>query len=78
MKKGGGFKVGFSLSGKNVTAAVKKGTALSRIPAGGKAILTATVRAGSAGKLKLPVTVTPSNNPGEKASAKATVTVAVP
>lgn len=78
VKKGGGFKVSFSLSGKNVTAAVKKGTALSRIPAGGKAILTATVRAASGGKLKLPVTVTPSNNPGEKASAKATVTVAVP
>lgn len=78
VKKGGSFKVSFSLSGKNVTAAVKKGTALSRIPAGGKTILTATVRAGGAGKLKLPVTVTPSNNPGEKSSAKATVTVSVP
>ena len=78
VKKGGGFNVKFSLSGKNVTAAVKKGTASARIAAGGKTILTATVRAGSAGKLKLPVTVTPANNPGEKATVKATLTVAAP
>jgi sugar lactone lactonase YvrE len=78
VKKGGGFKVGFSLAGKNVTAAVRKGTATARIRGGGKTILTATVRAAGSGKLKLPVTVTPVNNPGEKATANARVTVSAP
>lgn len=77
VKKGGGFKVKFSLAGKNVTAAVRKGTAKTRIAANRTAILTASV-GGKAGKLKIPVTVTPVNNPAEKATVKAKVTVAAP
>lgn len=73
-KKGGGFVVTFSLAGKNVTAAVRKGTAGTRMVANGRAVLDAKVR-GSAGKLKLPVTVTPVNNPEARATAKAKVTV---